>query len=190
MIATTSDDARPSTTASRMASKSSGTGWRTTGSPPHWRIRAARIRELNSGMSPGLRGAPMGVNSSPVGIIVTRGRRRTGTAVRPAAAQAPRSAGVMRWFSGSTNSVATISSPSGRTCCQGATGSDTRTVPGSAGSRCTCSIITTASIPIGMGSPVSTQTAWLPTSSATGRVSVAPTVSDARTAMPSIAAAS
>ena len=189
-MATTSDDCRPEETASQMASKSSGTGSHTTGSPPHWRTRAARISELNSGMSPGFRGAPMGASSSPVGIIVTRGRRRTGTVVRPAAAQAPRSAGVMRWFSGSTNSVATMSSPSGRTCCHGATGSDTRTVAGSAGSRCTCSIITTASMPNGMGSPVSTHTAWLPTAKAVGRVSVAPTVSAARTAMPSMAAAS
>jgi hypothetical protein len=52
------------------------------------------------------------------------------------------------------------------------------------------SIMTTASYPGGMGSPVSTQTICEPTARLTGEVSVAPLVSAARTAIPSMAEAS
>ena len=52
------------------------------------------------------------------------------------------------------------------------------------------STMITASASLGIGSPVSTHTAWSPTDSFRGLVSDAPTVSAARTATPSIAAAS
>ena len=80
--------------------------------------------------------------------------------------------------------MALTSSPMVRTCCHGATAARTSGTPASQWS---CSRMTTASKPSGSGSPVST-TAKPGTRRAA--VSVAPTVSAARTAIPSIAAAS
>ena len=80
--------------------------------------------------------------------------------------------------------MALTSSPIVRTCCHGAAAERTSGTPSS---QWTCSRITTASKPSGSGSPVSTS-AWA--GSARGDVSVAPSVSAARMAIPSIADAS
>jgi hypothetical protein len=151
---------------------------------PVSRACAASISEFVSTSSPGPGSAPSGRTSSPVGMTTTWGARRTRSAVWPAAPAAARSTGRRRWPSGSSSSVALTSSPIVRTCCHGATAARTSGVPSS---QWTCSRITTASQPSGSASPVST-TAKRPT--ARGAVSVAPNVSAARTAMPSIAAAS
>ena len=102
------------------------------------------------------------------------------------------SAGRRTWASGTTISVATTSSPMGRTCCQGATAamiSQRWPAAWPPSLRLTFSTITTASMPEGRGSPVSTQRAWGPNWRLTGVVSEAPKVSTARTATPSMAEA-
>ena len=48
--------------------------------------------------------------------MMARGRRRQRTSACPLAASAPRSTGRRRWLAGSNSSVATISSPTRRTC--------------------------------------------------------------------------
>ena len=156
-------------------------------SAPHSVAVAASMVELKSMMAPGAGVVPTGTSSLPVGMIATRGRRRTSTSWWPAAAIAPRSIGRRRCPAGATSSVATMSSPIGRTCCHGATAARISIVP----SRWSwmSSIITTASISGGIGSPVSTHVASGPIRSGLGEVSDAPTVAAARTAAPSIAAA-
>ena len=66
------------------------------GSPPHSFIIPANTSELNSTMSPGFSALPTGTSSLPVGMTATRGRRRTASASKPAAAHAPRSTGRSR----------------------------------------------------------------------------------------------
>ena len=186
LTATASHSRAAVATASAISAGSSATMGLRSGSPPHSVTCPASISELYSTMSP-LPGAAVGGTSSlPVGMIATRGRRRTGSEVTPPAAAAPTSSGRMVWFSGSTSSVATMSSPMGRTCCQGAAGAMISMSPPA--SWITSRMIT-ASKPSGMGSPVSTQTACGPTRSRMGAVSMARTVSAARTAAPSMAAA-
>ena len=98
---------------------------------------------------------------------------------------APMAAGVMGVRAGRSISPAHTSSPICRTCCQGAAASwRTALSP----SHSTSSIITTQSVPSGSGSPVST-TVNRPGARVTGVVSVAPKVSAACTAMPSMAQA-
>ena len=174
--------------ASLRRSRSSGTGACLLGSPPHSATIAASIRLLNSMIWPGSGEAPTGTNSVPVGMSATLGARRTGTSASPAAAQAATSWGLSLWLCGNSSSVATMSSPTGRTCWYGGTGDWSSIVEPS--TSCTTSTMITASNPSGTGSPVSSHTACSPTSSRTGEVSVAPTVSRDRTATPSIAAAS
>jgi hypothetical protein len=142
---------------------------------------------LVSGISPAARGTPTGRISSPVGTRTTRGARRTSTAVTPAEAAAARSNGRSRWPEGSKSSPAATSSPIDRTWVHGAVAARSSASPAEV--RCTSSRMTTASRPGGIGSPVST-TSKSPTASSSGRLSVAPKVSAARTAMPSMAAAS
>ena len=77
---------------------------------------AASIIELVSAISPGASSVPTGRISSPVGMITTRGLRRTTSSTTPAAAQAAMSTGRSRWPSGSSSSVALMSSPIERTC--------------------------------------------------------------------------
>ena len=139
-------------------------------------------------ISPGLGDWPIGVSSLPVGMIATFGGTRTETSVSPAAAHAARSCGRSLWLCGSTSSAAAMSSPNARTCWYGDTGAYISIVSESVS--CTSSTMITASASLGIGSPVSTQTAWSPTDSFRGLVSDAPTVSAARTATPSMAEAS
>ena len=94
--------------------------------------------------------------------------------------------GVKRRRSGKSSSVATMSSPMRRTCRQGGTETSTRALPSSV--RTTSSIMTTASYPLGKASPVLTWTKSLPGASRAGAPSLAAKVSEARVAMPSMAA--
>jgi hypothetical protein len=144
------------------------------------------MRELVSGISPGPSSTPMGRISSPVGTTTTVGCRRTSRSVTPAAAHAAASMGRSRWPSGSRSSAALMSSPIERTCWYGGTAAR---ISARSASRCTSSRMITASYPGGIGSPVST-TANAAPASTIGRVSEAPTVSSARTAIPSMAAES
>ena len=81
-------------------------------------------------------------------------------------------------------SPAQISSPIWRICCQGAAGAWIVTLPSAF--RTSSSAMMTASQPSGMGSPVST-TVYFSSVSVTGVVSVAPKLSAAKSAIPSIA---
>ena len=120
---------------------------------PISRACAASISELVSTSSPGAGSEPSGRTSSPVGMTMTCGARRTVSAVWPAAPAAARSTGRSRCPSGSSSSVALTSSPIVRTCCHGAAAARTSGTPSS---QCTCSRMTTASKPSGSASPVST----------------------------------
>ena len=143
------------------------------------------MEELNSSTSPGWGWSVGGTTSSPVGMIPTTGRVNTSTASTPPAIMAPMAAGVTGVWVGRSISPAHTSSPICRMCCQGAAASwRTAFSP----SHSTSSIITTASFPSGRGSPVST-TVNCVGSRVTGVVSVAPKVSAAATAMPSMAQA-
>ena len=175
---------RPRSTAAPIRAGSSGSTASDSTVQPTSRACAASISELVSTSSPGAGSEPSGRTSSPVGITMTCGARRTVSVVWPAAPAAARSTGRSRWPSGSSSSVALTSSPIVRTCCHGAAAARTS---GTSSSQCSCSRMTTASQPSGSASPVSTmrKAAIL-----RGAVSVAPKVSAARTAMPSIAAAS
>ena len=233
---TTSASRAASAMRERTASRLSPTGARRHGSPPHSRTKAAIMRELNSTMRPGRRGAPGSISSSPVGRIATTGRGRTATSTIPAASSAPTSYGRISCPRASSSSPATTSSPTRRTCCHGDAGARTCTTPADApagargaasaafaassgaqqssasapdstpatagddggagwpGPSYTRSIITTASAHAGSALPVSTRlngravVAGVPCSSTTGLASLAPALSAARSAMPSIAA--
>ena len=66
-----------------------------------------------------------GLTSTAVGVKGQKWgprRRLTMTEVRPLAIMAAMSAGRTAWFSGIMSSVATMSSPTSRTCCHGAAG--------------------------------------------------------------------
>ena len=159
---------------------------KTTGCAPHSLSIAEKIEELNSIISPGLGSAHGGTISSPVGIIATRGLLKTSTLRTPPAISAPTAAGVIFVYDGSIISPAHISSPICRTFFHGAAGAWIVTLP--SGSCTSSSTIITASQPSGRGSPVST-TVKLSMPSVTGVVSVAPKLSLAARAIPSIAQA-
>ena len=103
-------------TARAMRSGSSGSIGRQCASQPASRAWVASISELVSMISPAPVCSPMGRTSSPVGRIMTTGRRRTSRCVAPAAAAAATSAARSRWPSGSSSSPALTSSPIDRTC--------------------------------------------------------------------------
>ena len=143
--------------------------------------------ELNSTMSPGLTFVPGSTSSVPVGKTATAvaadlevrcGRTRPARPGRPASAAC---------LSGSTSSVATMSSPIARTCCHGATGAMISIPPRR--SSWTCSTMMTAFMPAAAGRRCR------PTRRAGRRAAgsapsrLAPLVSSARTATPSMAAA-
>ena len=88
----------------------------TRASQPTSRAWAASINEFVSRISPGLGSVPIGRISSPVGMITTLGGRRTSSSTAPAAAAAATSTGRRRWPSGSSSSLALMSSPIERTC--------------------------------------------------------------------------
>ena len=74
-------------TAAPMRAGSSGSIGRMCASQPASRAWVASISELVSVISPAPVGSPIGRTSSPVGRIVTTGRRRTSSCVAPAAAR-------------------------------------------------------------------------------------------------------
>ena len=147
---------------------------------------AENIAELNSIILPGFGSSVGGIISSPVGIMPTVGRRITLTFITPPASIAPITAGVISVYDGSIISPAHISSPICLICCHGAAGAVILAEPSSP--YITSSIIITASQSSGTGSPVST-TVNPSLFSSTGAVSVAPKVSSALIAMPSMALA-
>ena len=115
----------------------------------------------------------------------TTGLASTSTSSTPAASMAPMAAGEMGVWPGRSISPAQMSSPIWRTCCQGAAAWRITAWP------CvntTSSTMMTASRPSGRGSPVSTSV-YCSGERDTGVVSLAPKVSAARTAMPSMAQA-
>ena len=122
---TRSDRAAASRSAAVIASGSSTTMPVTSVSQPASRACAASISELVSGISPGRRSLPIGRISSPVGTTTTRGARRTSSSTTPAAALAAASTGRSRCPSGSSSSVALMSSPIVRTCWYGGTAART-----------------------------------------------------------------
>ena len=73
------------------------------------------------GSRPARVSAPIGRISSPVGSTTTTGARRTASSTAPAAAAAARSTGRSRCPSGSSSSAALMSSPIERTCWYGGT---------------------------------------------------------------------
>ena len=137
-------------------------------------------------MSPGFGSAHGATISSPVGIIATRGFLKTSSSSTPPAMSAPTADGVIRVYEGRIISPAHMSSPIWRMCCHGAAGAWIVTLP--SGLCTSSSTIMTASQPAGIGSPVST-TVNCPAASVTGVVSVAPKLSFAFIAMPSMALA-
>ena len=166
--------------------------------PPQSRTCAAITSELYSMMSPRSTGSPIGLSSVPVGKMATRGWRATTTSWCPQPATAPRSNGRSVWPAGSTSWVATISSPIGRTFFHGGTAARMRMatgwrfsaeIPPPPSSGSVSSILITAFAQSGSGSPVSTYCVCSPYASVFGAVKIAPSVSCARTANPSIAEA-
>ena len=145
---------------------------------------AEKMEELNSRMSPGFGSAQGGTISSPVGMMPTTGFASTSASSTPPAIRAPMAAGVISMKLGRIISPAQISSPIWRMCCQGAAGAWIVTLPSSF--LTSSSTMMTASQPSGMGSPVSTSVNC-PGRSVTGVVSVAPKLSRAKSAMPSMA---
>ena len=141
---------------------------------------AESMVELKSMMSPFLSSLPGSTSSVPVGMIETTGLRRTMTVAWPLASIAAMSTGRITWFSEMISSVATMSSPTRRTCCHGVAGF--RISISDSDIFSTSSIMITAFIPSGMGSPVSIADAWEGAWSRFGLVSEAPKVSMNRTA--------
>ena len=173
-------------TVALIRSKSSGTMGYTTGSAPHWRTIAEKMEPLNSRMSPGLGSVQGGMISSPVGMIPTTGLRITRSSKTPPAIMAPMAAGVTVICPGRIISPAHTSSPIWRICCHGAAAAWMVMEPSSFFTR--SSTMITASRPSGTGSPVS-RTVNCSGCRVTGVVSVAPKVSLAQTATPSMALA-
>ena len=177
-------------TASSIAAPSSSASSRMIGrrraSAPYSTAMAESIIELKSMIIPRSSDLPGSTSSEPVGMTATRGRFRTITVLWPLASKAPMSTGRITWFSGRTSSVATMSSPTTRTCCQGVAGF--RISISCSDIFSTSSIMITAFRSSGRGSPVSTKTACSGTRSRRGLVSVAPKVSLKRIATPSMAA--
>ena len=147
---------------------------------------AEKMEELNSRMSPGLGLAQGGMISSPVGMMPTTGRRMTSSSSTPPAIMAPMAAGLTSMKPGRIISPAQISSPIWRMCCQGAAAAWMVMLPSSFFTM--SSTMMTASQPSGIGSPVST-TANCSGVSVLGVVSVAPKLSAAWIATPSMALA-
>jgi hypothetical protein len=71
---------------------------------------------------PSTSSAGSSTSSVPVGTMATTGRLWTLNSLCPAFSRAPMSTGLTRWPEGTTSSVCTMSSPIGRTCCQGEAG--------------------------------------------------------------------
>jgi hypothetical protein len=111
-----SQSAAAAVTTSAMRSGTSGSMGRQRASQPASRAWVASISEFVSVISPAVVAVPMGRTSSPVGRMVTMGRRRTTRCVAPAAAAAARSGARSRCPSGSSSSAALTSSPIDRTC--------------------------------------------------------------------------
>ena len=161
---TRSDLAAAVRTAATICSGTSGATSKRWASQPAASACAASITEFVSGSSPSPSSEPTGRSSSPVGITVTTGRRRTTSSVAPAAPAAATSTGRSRWPAGSSSSAALTSSPIERTCWYGAAAARSSTA---SPSLCTSSRMTTASKSPGIGSPVST-TSKAPASRRTG----------------------
>ncbi len=184
--ATRSASASASSIAARSSAASSPMIGRCRASAPHSTAMAESMAELKSMIMPRSSGLPGSTSSEPVGMTATRGRFRTITELWPLASRAAMSTGRITWFSGMTSSVATMSSPTTRTCCQGVAGF--RISISCSEIFSTSSIMITAFLSPGSGSPVSTNSACSGTRRRSGLVSAAPKVSANRTATPSMAA--
>ena len=174
--------------ASRSASSSSVTTSRYVGSPPHRETYWVTVWPFVSTTSPGP--GLLATSSSPVGITLAVGRSYTSTASSPVDFSSPRSDGRSRWPGSYRCWPSATSSPTGATFSPPATASNTSS---RSPRTSTCSTMTTASAPSGRSLPVWTRLArFAPTASATSRTtgdrSLAPNVSSALTAKPSIAA--
>ncbi len=155
MTSTTSAASAARRTSAVIASGSSGWTSLTSGRAPVSPARRASQRELLSTTSPGRRADPIGLISSPVGMIAATGLRAVSSVTCPAAAAAARSAGRSRWPAGISSRPAEMSSPLARTCRPRGAGPVIQALPSAPG--WTRSRSTTVSVPAGIGSPVSTQ---------------------------------